>query len=85
MGERLIAGIRPPCPNPQGQGGPKWGLGASAASTVQFGENFIKTKVVGNPHFSEGRSYFQIPNLDLEGPGPHILLEPWSIIFRQSL
>ncbi len=24
-------------------------------------------------------------NLDLEGPEPHVLLEPWSVIFRQSL
>jgi len=45
----------------------------------------FKTKVVGKAYFSGGGSYFWAPNLDLEGPGPHVLLEPWSIIFRQSL
>jgi len=34
-----------PYPNPQGQGALNGVLCASAASTVQFGENFIKQKL----------------------------------------
>ncbi len=54
---------------------------ASAASAIQFGDNFIKQKLQGNPCFRGGVSHFQICNLDPEGPGPPVLLEPWSINF----
>ncbi len=49
------------------------------------GDKTCETKVVGKDCFSGGGSYFWEPNLDLEGPGPHVLLEPWSVILRQSL
>jgi hypothetical protein len=35
---------------------------ASVASTVQFGENFIKQKFVGHPHFRWGRITFLDPS-----------------------
>jgi hypothetical protein len=30
-------------------------------------------------------THFWTQNPDLEAPAPHVLLEPWSIIFRQNL
>ena len=44
--------------------------GASGASGVHFGKNFIKQKLQGRLWFSEGRSIFQTPNSNPEGPGP---------------
>ena len=58
--------------------------GASGASTVHFGKNFIIPKFQGSPHLGRGSS-FQAPNLDPEGPGPHVLLEPWSLTMKDSL
>ncbi len=58
---------------------------ASTASTLRLRNFFYKNKVVGKVCFSGGRSYFWARILDLEVPGPHVLLEPWSIIFRQIL
>jgi hypothetical protein len=43
-GGRFVAMIRPHTPAPGVRGVPKHGL-ASAASTVRFGENFIKQKL----------------------------------------
>jgi len=68
-----------------GQVGPKQGLGYIYSLNCATRRKFYKTKVVGKVYFSWGRSYFWARNLDLEGPGPYVLLEPWSIIFRQSL
>ena len=34
---------------------------------------------------SGDRSPFLTPNPDLEGPGPSVLLEPWSLTFKGSL
>jgi len=45
MGERFIAGIRPHTPTPRVRGSLNRVLLASAASTVVFGENFIKPKL----------------------------------------
>jgi hypothetical protein len=72
-------------PNPRGQGGPKQGLGCIYSLNHETRQKFYKTKVVGKECFSGGRSYFWACNPDLEGPGPHVLLEPWSINFSQSL
>jgi hypothetical protein len=72
-------------PNPQGQGGPKQGLGCMYSLNHATRQKFYKTKVVGQVSFSGGRSHLSAHNLDLEGPGPHVLLKLWSIIFRQSL
>ncbi len=72
-------------PDPQGQWGPKQGLESICSLNRETRQKFYKTKVVGKVCFSGGRSYFWSCNLDLEGPGPHVLLEPWSIIFRKIL
>jgi hypothetical protein len=70
---------------PQGQGGPKQGLESIYRCNRETRKNIYKTKIVGKVCFrgGGGESYFWACNLDLEGPGPHVLLEPWSIIFRQ--
>ncbi len=74
-----------PYPNPRDQGGPKQGLLCLCSLNCLIWRKLYKTKVVGQPCFSGGGSHFWIRNLDLEGTGPHVLLEPWSIIIRQSL
>jgi len=45
-------------------------------------------KIHKNESYSASMIYNKkiwIQNLDLKGPGPHVLLELWSIIFRKSL
>ncbi len=66
-----------PYPNPLGQGGPKQGLACLCCLNHSIWQKLYETKVVGRPCFSGGRSPFRIRNLDLEGPGPNVLLEPW--------
>ena len=44
----------------------------------------VKTKVAVRPWFSGGGSPVWAPNMDLEGPGPHVLLEPWSLTMKRS-
>jgi len=70
--------------DPRGQGGPKQGLESIYSRTRETRKFFYKTNV-GKVCFSGGGSYFWARNPDPEGPGPHVLLEPWSIIFRQIL
>jgi hypothetical protein len=72
-------------PDPQVQGGPKQVLGCIYSLNRETKQKIYKTKVVGKDHFRGGGSCFWDPNPDLEGTGPLVLLEPWSIIFRQSL
>jgi hypothetical protein len=84
-GEKVLKMVSTLYPDLQGQGGPKQGLGCIYSLNRETRNFFYKTKVVGKDHFSGGGSYFWAHNPDLEGPGPHVLLEPWSIIFRQSL
>ena len=60
----------------QGSGGPKQGLNCSTRWKL------YKTKVVGKVGFSGSRGYFWARNPDLEGPGPHVLLEPWSVMAK---
>ncbi len=84
---QLVNLVRPRPPTPSldpkpGGGGPKQGLEKINRETRQ---KFYETKVVGKICFSGGGSYFEARNPDLEGPGLHVLLEPWSIIFRQIL
>ena len=50
-----------------------------------FWWKLYQTKVAGHPQFCGGRSPFRTPNLDLEGPGPSVLLEPWSFNFKGNL
>ena len=71
-------------PHPPGMGCVKGVRGSSGASAAHFGKSFIKTKVAGCPQFSGGRSPFWTPNPDLEGPWPHVLLEPWSLTKKSS-
>ena len=60
-------------PPPPGYGVRKGGAGASGASTVRFGENFMKQKLQGTP---------DLVGADPEGPGPPVLLEPWSLTMK---
>jgi hypothetical protein len=85
MAERLLARFGPSALTPQGQGALNRVWRSSTASTVSLGKKIYETKVVGKICFSVSGSYFWAHNPDLEGPGPHVLLEPWSIIFRLSL
>ncbi len=78
-GHRLCFG---PWVDPRGQGGPKQGLESIYSLNGETRQKVYKTKVVGKVCFSGGRSYFWARNPDLEGPGPHVLLEQWSIIFQ---
>ena len=66
----------------QGMGCIKAVWSAPRASVVHFGRNFIKQKLQGAPDHG---SLFWTPNLDLEVPGPSVLLEPWSVTFKGSL
>jgi hypothetical protein len=84
-GRKVLSYVSTLYPKPQGQGGPKQGLGCIYSGNHVTRQTFYKTKVVGQASFSGGGSHFSACNLDLEGPGPHVLLESWSIIFKQSL
>ncbi len=68
----------PPGVDPRGQGGPKKGLESIYSPNGETRKKFYKTKVVGKVCFSGGGSYFWARNPDLEGPGPNVLLEPFS-------
>jgi hypothetical protein len=68
--------------DPQSQRGPKQGLESIFSLNHETRQKVYKTKVVGKICFSEGGSYFWARNPDLEGPGPHVLLEPCSINFQ---
>ncbi len=81
-GGKVLSWVLTPYPDPQGQGPPKWEQGCLNHAIWQ---KIYKSKVVGPTCLSWDRLYFLAHNLDLEGPGPHVLLEQWSIIFRQSL
>ena len=71
--------------DPRGQGGPKQGLESIYSRNRETRKKIYKTKVVGKVCFSGGGSYFWARNPDPEGPGPHVLLEPWSMVFRHIL
>ena len=50
--------------------------GASGASDMHFGKNLIKQKLqvtLSDPKYGSGRTW------------PHVLLEPWSLIWKISL
>ena len=48
-GGKVLGGFRPGTPTPPGTGCGKGVRGASGASTVRFGKNFIKQKLQGTP------------------------------------
>ena len=77
-GGKVLGGVSTRYPHPPGTGCVKGVRGASGASTVRFGENFIKQKLQGAPDF-------WAPNPGPEGPGPPVLLEPWSLTMKDSL
>ncbi len=52
---------------------------------MQLGKNFAKQKLCSIHDLEWDITHHWTQNPDLEGPRPHVLLELWSIIFRQSL
>ena len=71
-------------PPPPGGGRPKSGSGDPCSPNGAFLWKFHKTKVAGRPWFSGGGSPFWAPNPHPEGPGPPVLLEPWSLTMKES-
>jgi hypothetical protein len=67
------------------RGGGKMGLQWFCSLSHVTWQNIHNNKDKEHLNFIYGRSHVCICNLDLEGPGPHVLLEQWSIIFRQIL
>ena len=67
------------------EGGQKGGLVGFWSLSHAFWQKLYKTKVAGHPQLSGGRSSFQTPNPDLEGPWPCMLLEAWCLIPKESL
>ena len=59
-------------------------VGCLWSLSLLFWKKLYLTKFAGHPQFSEGRSSVWTPNLDPEGPGPHVLLEPWSFTMKGS-
>jgi hypothetical protein len=79
---------RPPIPTPDsepGPGGPKQGLECIYSLNRANRQKLYATKFVGQSCFGGGRSCVWAHNQDLEGPGPVVRLEPWSIIFWLNL
>jgi hypothetical protein len=83
-GGKVLDWVLMPYPYPWVQWSQNRFLGECSFNSATW-QNLTKTKVVGHPCFSGGGSHCWACNLDLEGPWPHVLLEMWSIIFRQSL
>ncbi len=82
-GRKVLSWVLTLKPDPQDLGCPKQGLGCICSLNRATSQKLYKTKVVGQSYFSGARSHFWNHNLDLEGP--RMLLELFSIIFRQSL
>ena len=78
---RFLGGFNTVPPHPQVQGA-KGGTGCLWSLSRAFWQKLYKTKVAGRPWFSRGGSPFWAPNPDLEGPGPHVLLETWSLTMK---
>ena len=76
----IWSGLRPPKLTPWSRGPKRGAQWVSGASAVHFGGHFIKQKLLGTPNLV-GVSLLM--DLDLEGPGPHVLLEPWSLTFKE--
>jgi hypothetical protein len=84
-GRKVLKIVSTLYPDHRDQGALKQGMGCIYSLNREARQKFYKTKVVGKDRFRGSGSYIWDANPDLEGPGPHVLLEPWSIIFRQSL
>ena len=79
-GEKVLGGFNPvPTPRYRVHKGVQ---GVSGASAVHFGKNFIKQKLQGAPDLVGVGHLFGPPNPDLEGPGPHVHLETWSLTMK---
>ena len=78
----MFLGVSTQYPPPPGTGCIKGVQGVSGASAMHFGKNFIKQKLRGAPDLVGVGHHFWAPNPDLEGPGPHVLLETWSITMK---
>ena len=74
--------VWPSTPPPPGYGVHKGGKGCLWSLNRAFWQKLYKTKVAGHPWFSGGGSPFRAPNP--EGPGPPVLLEPWSLTMKGS-
>ena len=74
-----------PYPDPRVHEAQKGGLVGFWSLSRVFWRTLYKTKVAGHTQLSGGRSPLWTPNLDLEGPGPGVLLEPWPFTFKSSL
>ena len=68
-------GFQPGTPHPRYRAC-KGGMGCLWRLNHAFWQKLYKTKVARGPQFSGCGSPFWTPNLDPEGPGPHVLLEP---------
>ena len=73
-GEKVLKMVSTLYPDPQGQGGPKQGLGCIYSLNHGTKQKLYKAKVVGRACFSRDGSYVWARNPDLEGPGHHV----WS-------
>ncbi len=67
-GRKVLSWVSTLYPDTLDQGGPNQMWGASTASNVRLGENFIKQKLEGRPAcVGGGGSCFLASNPDLEG------------------
>ena len=79
----IWSGLRPPKLTPWSRGPKRGAQWVSGASAVHIGGHFIKQKLLVTPNLVGDRSPYRTPNL--EGPGSHVLLEPWCLIPKESL
>ena len=80
---RFLGGFQPGTPHPAEYRVSKGGLACLWSLRGVFWRKLYETNVAGHPQFSGGGAPFLTPNLDLEGPRPHIL-EPWSLTMEGS-
>jgi hypothetical protein len=66
-------------------GGPKMGSRLALQTQLCNLASTLQNKSCMAPMFWWGGSCFGTHNPDLEEPGPHVLLESWSIVFWQHL
>ena len=58
------------------------GTGGLLSLSRAFWQKLYQTKVAGLPQLSGNGSPLRTPNPNLEGPGLHVLLELWSLTFK---
>ena len=78
---KFLGGVSARYPHPPGTGCVKGVRGASGASTMRFGKNFIKQKLQGTPDLV-GAGHLFGPQIRIRKDlGP---LEPWSLTMKGS-